>query len=61
MKIKKKNTQTQTEEFRAEPITLLRYKSEEWPKVIRKPTLIYLFTLQEQPPDNKYPYKAIKY
>lgn len=27
---------------------------EEWPKVIRIPTLIYSATIQQQPPDNKH-------
>ena len=38
----------QTEEFRAEPTTPLRYEmEEEQPKVIRKTTLIYPVTIQE--------------
>lgn len=37
-----KNTQTQKEEFRAEPTSPLYYEIEEqWPKAIRIQTLIY--------------------
>ena len=39
---------TQTEEFRAEPTTPWHVETEEErPKVIRKPTLIYLVTIQK--------------
>ena len=55
MKIKK-NTQTQTKEFRAESTALLHYETkEEWPTVIRTPTLIYPITIQEQSPDDRHP------
>ena len=44
----KKNAQTQTEEFRAESATPLYCETgEEWPKVIRTSTLIYLVTDQQ--------------
>lgn len=37
-----KNTQTQTEEFRAQPTSPLYYETEEqWPKAIRIQTLIF--------------------
>ena len=53
---KKKNSQTQTDEFRAKFTTLLHCETrEKWPKVIRTPTLIHPVTVQQQPPDDKHP------
>ena len=42
----KKSLHTLTEEFRSEPTTPWYDKNEEeWPKVIRKPTLVYQVTI----------------
>lgn len=55
-----KNTQTQTEEFRAQLITLLRQETEErWPKIIRTPTLNHTITIQELSPDDRHPNQKI--
>lgn len=52
----KKNTQTQTKEFRAEPTAPLHCETkEECPIVIRTSTLTYPITIQEQSPDDRHP------
>lgn len=47
-----KDIETKTEEFKGEPTSPLYWKQ---PKVIKKPTLIYLVTIQEQISSNRYP------
>lgn len=43
---------TKTEEFKGEPTSPLYWKQ---PKLSKKPIFIYLVTLQEQLPSNRYP------
>ena len=60
----KKNTQTQTEEFRQEPIAPLHEETEEgWPTLIKKPTLVHPVTTQEWPADDGHPrgYAEVKW
>lgn len=53
MKLKKMHTQK--EEFRAETLIPLHYKTdEEWSKFIEKLNLIYAVTIQELPPVDSY-------
>ena len=47
-----RDIETKAEELKGEPTSPLYWKQ---PKIIKKPTLIYLVTLQEQLPSNRYP------
>lgn len=53
----------ETEQFSTELTSPLNYETEEeQTKVVRKPTLIYPVTVQEQPPDDRHPegYSEVK-
>lgn len=57
----RKSLRTLTEEFRSEPTTPWYDKNEEgWPKIIRKPTLVYRVTKQQHSPDDRQPQGYVK-